>query len=265
MLPDPEVLGPLLAYYGGDPASIRHRRAHYAAMAVKSAQGAEERDWHEYDRAYVTSVGVADDRRRGGGAGARPHRAPRSCGAGRSPSLAALAGARTGRRAARRGVERQRADRGVLRRRGVCQVGAGAGRRVLCSSTATSSASPSPIRRSSSTPPCTSRTSSVTRIAYVGDSVTMDIGGATRGRPPSDPCRPLRRPPRRRLRPHQVARTTLLGDAHGLSRRSRPGSLGRAVTRRRAITLRHSVSSAPSKIDSTRASTNRRLTGYSSA
>ena len=36
-------------------------------------------------------------------------------------------------------------------------------------------------------------------------------------------------------------------------------------TNRRAMTLRQSVSSAPSKIDSTRASTNSRLTGYSSA
>ena len=31
-------------------------------MAVKSAQGADERDWRDYDRAYVTSIGVpADD------------------------------------------------------------------------------------------------------------------------------------------------------------------------------------------------------------
>ena len=61
VLPDPDVLGPLLAYYGATTDIDRHRRAHYAAMAAKSAQGAEERDWHEYDRAYVSSVGVASD------------------------------------------------------------------------------------------------------------------------------------------------------------------------------------------------------------
>jgi putative hydrolase of the HAD superfamily len=60
VLPDPTVLGPLLAYYGGANDVDRHRRAHYAAMAVKSAQGAEERDWREYDRAYVGSIGVTD-------------------------------------------------------------------------------------------------------------------------------------------------------------------------------------------------------------
>jgi len=58
VLPDPTVLGPLLAYFGGSPDIDRHRRAHYAAMAVKSAQGAGELDWREYDEAYVASVGV---------------------------------------------------------------------------------------------------------------------------------------------------------------------------------------------------------------
>ena len=36
VLPDPTVLGPLLAPYGGDPSIDAHRRAHYAAMAAKS-------------------------------------------------------------------------------------------------------------------------------------------------------------------------------------------------------------------------------------
>ncbi|MET0460972.1 MAG: hypothetical protein ABW195_17105, partial [Ilumatobacteraceae bacterium] len=60
VLPDPTVLAPLLTYYGGSPDVDRHRRAHYAAMAVKSAQGAGELDWREYDEAYVASVGVPD-------------------------------------------------------------------------------------------------------------------------------------------------------------------------------------------------------------
>ena len=36
LLPDPEVFGPLLAYYGGDPSIGAHRRAHYAGMYAKS-------------------------------------------------------------------------------------------------------------------------------------------------------------------------------------------------------------------------------------
>ena len=38
------------------------------------------------------------------------------------------------------------------------------------------------------------------QIAYVGDSVTMDIGARARGRSAPDPARPVRRPSRRRLR-----------------------------------------------------------------
>ena len=58
VLPDPTVLGPLLAPHGGDPTVERHVRAHYAGMAVKSEQGADEHDWLAYDEAYVRSVGV---------------------------------------------------------------------------------------------------------------------------------------------------------------------------------------------------------------
>jgi putative hydrolase of the HAD superfamily len=58
VLPDPTVLGPLLAPYGGDASVAAHRRAHYAAMAVKSMVGAGETDWHEYNLAYVDAVGV---------------------------------------------------------------------------------------------------------------------------------------------------------------------------------------------------------------
>ena len=36
VLPDPTVIGPLLAPYGGDTSIDAHRRAHYAAMAAKS-------------------------------------------------------------------------------------------------------------------------------------------------------------------------------------------------------------------------------------
>jgi FMN phosphatase YigB (HAD superfamily) len=58
VLPDPTVLGPLLAYYGGDGSIAAHRRAHYAAMTAKATAGAVEADWIVYDMAYVRSVGV---------------------------------------------------------------------------------------------------------------------------------------------------------------------------------------------------------------
>src|ERR1700712_2156778 len=58
VLPDPTVLGPLLAYYGGDAALDSHRRAPYKGMAAKSAAGSHEGFWHDYNLAYVRSVGV---------------------------------------------------------------------------------------------------------------------------------------------------------------------------------------------------------------
>lgn len=60
VLPDPTVLGPLLAFYGGSSDVEAHRRAHYAGMKAKSDIGADEASWDVYDRAYVASVGVTD-------------------------------------------------------------------------------------------------------------------------------------------------------------------------------------------------------------
>lgn len=62
VLPDPLVLGPLLAYYGGDGSVEANTRAHYAGMKAKADVDAGEGDWDPYDRAYVCAVGVdADD------------------------------------------------------------------------------------------------------------------------------------------------------------------------------------------------------------
>ena len=60
VLPDPTVLAPLLDFYGGDTTVDAHRRAHYAAMAAKSRAGSSEAEWLVYDEAYVTAVGVRD-------------------------------------------------------------------------------------------------------------------------------------------------------------------------------------------------------------
>jgi putative hydrolase of the HAD superfamily len=60
LLPDPTVLGPLLAYHGGDPSIERHVRAHYEGMCMKSRAGHFEGTWDAYNEAYVRSVGVPE-------------------------------------------------------------------------------------------------------------------------------------------------------------------------------------------------------------
>jgi len=179
VLPDPTVLGPLLTYYGGSADVDRHRRAHYAAMAVKSAQGAEERDWIEYDRAYAASVGVPE---------ADVPDAAEALGHTRTAllwrwpipeSLAALAALDSA--GVPLGVVSNASGQieAVLGRSRICQVGTGRGTTVRCivDSTVVGVAKPDPkiFDHAEVHFPGLTRD----RIAYVGDSVTMDIGGAT--------------------------------------------------------------------------------------
>ncbi len=63
VLPDPTVIAPLLAYYGGDASLDTHRRAHYAGMRAKSDVAASETVWAPYNEAYVATVGVRPDDR----------------------------------------------------------------------------------------------------------------------------------------------------------------------------------------------------------
>ena len=58
VLPDPTVLSPLLARYGATADVTSHRRAHYAGMKAKSDRSEPEGSWGAYDDAYVVSVGV---------------------------------------------------------------------------------------------------------------------------------------------------------------------------------------------------------------
>jgi putative hydrolase of the HAD superfamily len=179
VLPDPTVLGPLLAYYGGTDDLDRHRRAHYAAMAVKSAQGADEIDWRDYDRAYVRAVGIVDG---DVDEAAAVLGVTRTAPLWRWPipeSRAALA--ELGAAGLPLGVVSNASGQieAVLRRSGVCQVGPGDGVAVRCviDSHVVGVAKPDPaifdfaavhfagIDRD--------------RICYVGDSVRMDVGGAT--------------------------------------------------------------------------------------
>ncbi|MEP7201415.1 MAG: HAD family hydrolase [Ilumatobacteraceae bacterium] len=178
VLPDPTVLGPLLAYHGGDPSVDANCRAHYAGMAAKSAAGSGEAFWDEYNRSYVRSIGVADGEI--DAAADLLHRT-RSAHLWRWPipeSLRALAmlsatGLPLG---VVSNASGQIAE--VLARSGLCQVGEGrhVAMRVVIDSHVVGVAKPDPrifdhalvhfddIERS--------------RIAYIGDSVTMDIGAA---------------------------------------------------------------------------------------
>lgn len=178
VLPDPTVLGPLLTVYGGDTDHEAHRRAHYAGMAAKSRVRAAEHDWAVYDRTYVEVIGVpAHD----------IEEAAVVLGHTRSPylwrfpipeSVAALRGLAG--RGDVIGVVSNASGQveAALRRAGVCQVGEGDGAPVRCviDSFVVGVAKPDPaifdhalvhldgMHRSS--------------IAYVGDSVTMDVEGA---------------------------------------------------------------------------------------
>jgi len=178
LLPDPTVLGPLLAYYGGATDVDRHRRAHYAAMAVKSAQGAEERDWREYDRAYVRSIGIVDgdvDEAAAVLGQARTAALWRWPIPDSGAALAALAAA-----AIPLGVVSNASGQieAVLRRSRVCQVGPGDGVDVRCviDSAVVGVAKPDPriFDFAASHFDGFDRA----RICYVGDSLTMDVAGA---------------------------------------------------------------------------------------
>jgi putative hydrolase of the HAD superfamily len=179
VLPDPTVLAPLLAYYGGATELNCHRRAHYAAMAVKSAQGAQEVDWREYDRAYVRAVGVdGDDVEEAAAVLGQSRHAP----LWRWAVPESLAALRTlAERRVPMGVVSNASGQieSVLRRTGVCQVGPGAGVAVRCvvDSHVVGVAKPDPriFDHAAVHFPELERS----RIAYIGDSVTMDVGGAT--------------------------------------------------------------------------------------
>lgn len=179
VLPDPTVLVPLLAPYGGSTDVERHRRAHYRAMAAKSHAGSGERDWGDYNVAYVKSVGVAADM--------VEHAAiildrTRSAYLWRWPipetlaALAALSG-----KGVPMGVVSNASGQveDELRRCAVCQTGEGAGVtvRVVVDSDVVGVAKPDPKIFDHALGHFVEF--DLDRIAYVGDSVIMDIASAT--------------------------------------------------------------------------------------
>ncbi|MBI4884900.1 MAG: HAD hydrolase-like protein [Actinobacteria bacterium] len=178
LLPDPTVLGPLLAYHGGDGSEAAHRRAHYSGMAAKSAAQSVESFWHEYDLAYVRSVGVFDheielaaavlERTRNAYTWRWP--IPESV---RALQALHAVGLPMG---VISNASGQIAE--VLQRSGVCQVGDGPHTpvRVIIDSHVVGVSKPDPriFEFALEHFPGADRA----RIAYVGDSVTMDVGGA---------------------------------------------------------------------------------------
>lgn len=178
LLPDPTVLAPLLAPYGGDTSIQAHVRAHYSGMAAKSAAGSAESFWGDYNLAYVESVGVpANDV----AYAAHVLERTRNAFVWRWPmaeSVEALAllvasGMPVGVVSNASGQIEE-----VLQRSGVCQVGDGplTPVRVIIDSHVVGVAKPDArifdyaLVHFEGIDPA--------RIAYIGDSVTMDVGGA---------------------------------------------------------------------------------------
>lgn len=178
VLPDPTVLGPLLAYYGGDSALTVHVRAHYRGMAAKSAAGSAETFWDEYNRTYVRAVGVGEgDVEHAAQALGRTRHAllwrwviPES-----ATALRALhaAGVPIGVVSNASGQIEE-----VLARSGVCQTGPGDHTpvRVIVDSHVVGVSKPDPAIFEHALPLFDGIARE--RIAYVGDSVTMDVAGA---------------------------------------------------------------------------------------
>ena len=178
VIPDPHVVQPLLGYYGGAADLDRYHRAHYAGMAAKSRADSAESDWSVYNVAYVESVGVHP---------ADVEEASMVLDRTRSAWLWRYA-LNDSVRALRTlhelevpiGVVSNATGQieAVLARSKVCQVGDGHGVpvRIVVDSHVVGIAKPDPriFDFGLEALPGIDRS----RVAYVGDSVTMDVGGA---------------------------------------------------------------------------------------
>ncbi|MGA0862722.1 MAG: HAD family hydrolase [Ilumatobacteraceae bacterium] len=179
VVPDPTVLAPTLAYYGGSRDVDAHVRAHYGAMAAKSRAGVGEDDWSQYNEAYVRFIGVperdvaaaADVLSRTRHAHLWRHPVPGAAEALRSLTTAGVPIGVVS------NASGQIAE--ILARSGLCQVGEGphAAMRCIVDSHIVGVAKPDPRIFDHALPHFDGIERS--RILYVGDSVTMDVGGAT--------------------------------------------------------------------------------------
>jgi putative hydrolase of the HAD superfamily len=178
VLPDPTVIAPLLAPYGGSTDVGHHRRAHYAAMKAKSDANEPEGSWQSYDDEYVERVGVA-----------ATDRAEASFVLGRTRTAWLWRWMIPETREALDALARARVPLGVVSNasgqietvlvREVCQVGPGdhVEMRCIVDSHVVGVAKPDPAIFDHALPHFAEFDRS--RIAYVGDSVTMDIASAS--------------------------------------------------------------------------------------
>lgn len=178
VLPDPTVLAPLLSYYGGSEAIEDHRRAHYAGMKAKSDVSASESSWDAYNMAYVRTVGVDDidrdeavdvlDR-------TRYHQTWRWV----IPESRSALDRLTASGIPMGVVSNASGQIEAMLRRSICQVGPGAhvSMRVIVDSQLVGVAKPDPAIFDHALPAFAEFERR--RIAYVGDSVTMDVGAAS--------------------------------------------------------------------------------------
>lgn len=178
VLPDPTVLAPLLTYFGGDSSLETHRRAHYAGMKAKSDVDAAERSWDVYNDAYVAAVGV-DEADRAEAAEVldrtRYHHTWRWVIPESRTALDRLADA-----AVPMGVVSNASGQiEAMLAREIAQVGAGphVEMRVIVDSQVVGVAKPDPTIFDYALPSFAEFDRD--RIAYVGDSVTMDIGASS--------------------------------------------------------------------------------------
>jgi len=179
LIPDPAVLAPTLAYYGATTDHEAYVRAHYGAMAAKSRAGVTEDDWSHYNRAYVSLVGVREPDIE---AAAHVLSRTRNAHLWRTPLGGSVLALRSLNKAGIPiGVVSNAAGQieEILRRSEICQVGDGPFASMLCivDSDIVGVAKPDPRIFDFALPHF--KGIALDRIAYVGDSVVMDVGGAT--------------------------------------------------------------------------------------
>ncbi len=177
VLPDPDVIGPLLARYGASTDVDVHRRAHYLGMKAKSDRSEPEGSWGVYDDAYVAAVDVD---------AAERDEAAFVLGRTRTAWLWRWTIPET--RTALDGLAAAEVPMGVVSnasgqieamlRREICQVGPGEHVEMRCivDSHVVGIAKPDPAIFDHALAHFAEFDRS--RIAYVGDSVTMDVGAA---------------------------------------------------------------------------------------
>ena len=176
VMPDPTVLAPLLTPYGGSADYAVHHRAHYAGM--RAVDRGDEADWNRYGDAYVATVGVPVEEME---EALLLFRSTFNVHLWRYPNEGSAAVLHTlVERRVPIGVVSNASGQieGVLARAGVCQVGEGTGAGVLCvvDSHVVGVAKPDPGIFVSAVEAIGIHPE---RIAYVGDSIRYDVGGAT--------------------------------------------------------------------------------------